>query len=177
MRLTEEKISPKQLRDNFLADVQTSRLQRWAEGGVFGKDMTKQGPGRNGRQYTLPQVVLAVVVRDILELTKSHTLDITLGKELRRAIDDCLALDGYVEGKAQWVKISWSSNPPIGWVSSNGEGWNPAEHPKRWRVVRINEGENPFVGADARCIIVVDLSLFIREVQKQFEKVIRDDSL
>jgi len=167
-------ISPRTLRDNFLGDVQTSRLQRWAEGGVFGKGMREQGPGRNGRRYTLPQVVLAVVVRDILDITHTRTLDIALSKELRRAIDDCLALDGYVEGRSQWVKILWSSRPPIGWTSENGEGWNPAEHKRQWHVVRINEGESPFVGTDGGAVIVHDLSRTIREVMKQFEKVTRD---
>lgn len=162
-------ISPRKLRDHFLGVVDTSRLQRWAEAGVFGKRMKRQGAGRVGRAYGMRDVVLAVLVRDVLELTRSHTLDIALGEDLRGSVDDALrGVPAFLEGKEQWLRIAWDAHPP-----NDFEGaWNPAEHQRHWHVSRFAAGDYPFTGTDAACIVLVNLSRIIAEVRQRFDAVV-----
>jgi hypothetical protein len=142
--------------EKFLG-VSQERLRTWINWGVFGEDKVGVGPGPKGRQFNAEEVLLACVVRELLDLTRYGHLQNPLFRELRDAVNDLRKLN---PGRVSWNK----------WLALT---WTGAE----FRITPFRQEESPSyesiakkIGRKVFAFIIVPLHLFVDEVREFFER-------
>ncbi len=145
-------------------NIDTQRLRRWYQGGVFGDAARKSGRGYP-RKYSLSDVVTARVVQEILDLTHSRSLEITrdLLPEIHGIVDPVVRGSGPrvyrrsdgSENLVCWVIVKWDRDINDWHVSVNKGG---------------DENRPNLHDRSAQARILIPLWRIIAEVKKSFPR-------